>query len=98
MSPEFLEKWEKLLEGVEKQVIPVHFIKRIVLKLKGRKRQSVNIQKLIEKGFESEDIEDIITEKLIELDDMVVGIEFELNVASIADEVQPQTDKLLKGL
>ncbi len=98
MSPEFLEKWEKLLEGVEKQVIPVHFIKRIVLKLKGRKRQSVNIQKLMERGFDSEDIEDIITEKLVELDDMVVGIEFELNVESIADEVQPQTDKLLKGL
>jgi len=98
MSPEFLEKWEKLLEGVEKQVIPVHFIKRIVLKLKGRKRQSVNIQKLMERGFDSEDIEDIITEKLVELDDMVVGIKFELNVESIADEVQPQTDKLLKGL
>lgn len=98
MSPEFTEKWEKLLEGVNKEVIPLHFVKKFILKLKGRRRQSINVQKLFESGYESEEIEEIITEKLIDLDDQVVGIEFILNIQSIAEEVQPETDKLLNGL
>jgi len=98
MSPEFVEKWEKLLEGVDKEVIPLHFVKKFILKLRGRRRQSINVQKLIESGYESKEIEEIITEKLIDLDDQVVGIEFILNIQSIAEEVQPETDKLLNGL
>jgi hypothetical protein len=98
MSPEFIEKWEKLLEGVEKEVIPLHFIKKFILKLKGRKRHSINIQKLLEAGVSTSQIEEIITEKIVELDDQVIGIEFILNVKSIAEEVQPETDKLLNGL
>lgn len=98
MSPEFIEKWEKLLEDVDKQKIPVEFIKKIILKLSGRRQHTINIGKLLEQGLYPEDIEDVISEKLIELDELVVGIEFILNVEYIADTVQPETDHLLKGL
>lgn len=98
MSPEFIEKWERLLEDVDKQKIPVEFIKKIVLKLVGRKQHTINIQKLMERGLYPEEIEDEISTKLIELDELVVGIEFILNVESIADTVQPETDRILNGL
>jgi hypothetical protein len=98
MSPEFIEKWEKLLEDVDKQKIPVEFIKKIILKLTGRKQHTINIEKLINQGLYPEEIEDTISEKLIELDDFVIGIEFILNVESIADTVQPETDRILNGL
>ena len=98
MSPEFIEKWEKLLEDVDKQKIPVEFIKKIILKLTGRKQHTINIEKLINQGLYPEEIEDAISEKLIELDDFVIGIEFILNVESIADTVQPETDRILNGL
>lgn len=98
MSPEFIEKWEKLLEDVDKQTIPVEFIKKIILKLKGRKRHTINISKLIEQGLYPEDIEEAVTSKLIEYDSDVIGIEFLLNVESIAETVQPETDRLLNGL
>jgi hypothetical protein len=98
MSPEFIEKWEKLLEDVDKQQIPVEFIKKIVLKLVGRKQHTINIQRLLEQGLYPDEIEDAISTKLIELDELVIGIEFILNVESIAETVQPETDRLLNGL
>lgn len=98
MSPEFIEKWERLLEDVDKQKIPVEFIKKIVLKLRGRRQQTINIGKLTAQGLYPEEIEDVISGKLIELDELVIGIEFILNVESIAEIVQPETDRILNGL
>jgi hypothetical protein len=98
MSPEFIEKWERLLEDVDKQKIPVEFIKKIILRLSGRKQHTINIQRLLEQGLYPEEIEDAISTKLIELDELVIGIEFILNVESIAETVQPETDRLLNGL
>jgi hypothetical protein len=92
------KKWERLLEDVDKQKIPVEFIKKIILKLQGRKQHTINIQRLLEQGFYPDEIENVISTKLIELDELVIGIEFILNVESIAETVQPETDRLLNGL
>ncbi len=98
MSPEFIQKWETLLQDVDKNKVPVEFIKKIVLKLEGKKQRTINVERLLDQGLDPEYIEDIVSRKLIELDDLVVGIEFILNVQTIADCVQPETDKLLNGL
>jgi hypothetical protein len=98
MSPEFIEKWERLLDDVDKQKIPVEFIKKIILKLRGRKQHTINIHRLLDQGLDPEDIEDAISNKLMELDELVTGIEFILDVESIAEIVQPETDRILNGL
>lgn len=98
MSPEFIQKWENLLQDVDKQKVPIEFIKKIVLRLEGKRQRTINIEKLLDQGLEPEHVEDIISRKIIELDDEVIGIEFVLNVQSIADIVQPETDRLLNGL
>jgi hypothetical protein len=98
MSPEFIQKWERLLEDVEKQKIPVEFIKKLVLKLEGKRQHTINIEKLLSQGLDPDQIEEVVSRKLHELDDVVVSIEFILNVQSIAETVQPETDKLLSGL
>jgi hypothetical protein len=98
MSPEFIQKWETLLQDVDKNKVPIEFIKKIILKLRGKKQKTINVERLLDQGFDPDDIEDIVSRKLIELDDSVVGIEFILNVQTIADFVQPETDKLLNGL
>ena len=98
MSPEFIQKWERLLEDVEKQKIPVEFIKKLILKLHGKRQHTINIEKLINQGLDPDQIEEIVSRRLNELDDEVVSIEFVLNVQSIAETVQPETDKLLNGL
>ena len=98
MSPEFIEKWEHILEDVEKNRIPVQFIKKLIIKLEGKKQQTINIQKFLQQGLDPEQIEDAVGRKLEELDDMIVSVEFILNVQSIADTVQPETDRLLGKL
>jgi len=98
MSPEFIAKWEHILEDVEKNRIPVEFIKKLVIKLQGKKQQTVNIEKFLNQGLEPEQIEDVVSRKLDELDEQIVSVEFVLNVQSIADTVQPETDRLLGKL
>lgn len=98
MSPEFIAKWEHILEDVEKNRIPVQFIKKLVIKLQGKKQQTINIQKFLSQGLDPEQIEEAVSRKLDELDELVVSIEFILNVQSIADTVQPETDRLLGKL
>jgi hypothetical protein len=98
MSPEFIEKWEHILEDVEKNKIPVQFIKKLVIKLEGKKQQTLNIEKFLSQGLDPDQIEEVVSRKLQELDNSVVGVEFLLNVQNIADAVQPETDKLLGNL
>lgn len=98
MSPEFIKKWEHILEDVEKNKIPIQFIKKLILKLDGKRQQTINIEKFLSQGLEPEQIEEAIERKLNELDDLIVSVEFVLNVQSIADAVQPATDHFLKDL
>lgn len=98
MSPEFIAKWEHILEDVEKNRIPVQFIKKLIIKLKGKKQQTINIEKLLTQGLDPEQIEDVVSRKLDELDENITSVEFVLNVQSIADTVQPETDRLLGKL
>jgi len=98
MSPEYLRKWEHILEDVEKSKVPVQFIKKIVVRMVGKRQHTINIQALLKQGLEPEEIEEVVSRKLNELDPLITSFEFVLNVESIADTVQPQTDKLLNKL
>jgi len=98
MSPEFFKKWEHILEDVEKNKIPIQFLKKLVVKLQGKRQHTINIKTLLKQGLEPDEIEEVVNRKLYELDDEIVGVEFVLNVESIAEIVQPHTDKLLSGL
>jgi hypothetical protein len=98
MSPEFIQKWEHILEDVEKQKVPIQFIKKLIIKLEGKRQQTINIQKFLSQGLEPEQIEEVVSRKLNELDDLVTSVEFILDVQSIAETVQPETDRLLNKL
>jgi len=98
MSPDFIDKWEHILEDVEKNKIPVEFIKKLIIKLEGKKQQTINIQKLLQQGLSPDQVEDAVSRKLQELEDFIVSVEFILNVQSIAETVQPETDRLLNKL
>lgn len=98
MSPDFIKKWEHILEDVEKQKIPVQFLKKLIIRLQGKRQQTINIEKFLQQGLDPEQVEEAISRKLNELDDEILAVEFILNVQSIADTVQPETDKLLNKL
>ncbi len=98
MSPDFIKQWEHILEDVEKQKIPVEFIKKLVIKLQGKRQKTINIKKFLDEGLAPEQIEEAVSRKLSEHDDEILSVEFVLNVESIAETVQPETDRLLNKL
>lgn len=98
MSPDFIKQWEHILEDVEKQKIPVEFIKKLVIKLQGKRQKTINIKKFLDEGLAPEQIEEAVSRKLSEHDDEIISVEFVLNVESIAETVQPETDRLLNKL
>jgi hypothetical protein len=98
MSPEFVEKWEHIIQDVEKTKIPVEFIRKLILKLSGRRQRTINVQLLLDQGMEPDDIEELVSQKLEEYNDDMISVEFVLNIEGIAEIVQPETDSLLKGL
>ena len=96
MSPELFQKWEHIVDEVDKTKIPVEFIKKLVLKLDGRRQRTINIKSLFKQGLDSDEIELAVVRKLEEHDHEMIGIEFVLDIEGIADIVQPTTDELLK--
>lgn len=98
MSPDFIKQWEHILEDVEKQKIPVEFIKKLIIKLRGKRQQTINVKRFLDQGLDPDQIENAVSKKLAELDDEIISVEFVLNVESIAETVQPETDKLLGKL
>lgn len=98
MSPEFTAKWEHILQDVEKNKIPIQFITKLILRMRGKKQHTVNVQRMLKQGLEPDQIENVLNRKLEELDDNIVSVEFILNVESIANTVQPETDRLLSRL
>lgn len=97
-SNEFLEKWEHIIEEVTKTEVPLDCIKKVVIRLRGKKQRTVNLSTLRKQGLDIEEIEIVLTRTLVELGDDVRDIDFVVDAALVAELVQPETDKLLNGL
>jgi len=92
------EEWTRILKDVEKNEIPVHFLKSITVNLRDGTAVDVNISQLILEGIEPEIIEQQLNQRLKELDDYIEDVDFYINVDSVSKTVQPFTDDLLKNL
>lgn len=92
------EEWTRILKDVEKNEIPVHFLKSITVNLLDGTSVEVNITQLLSEGLDPETIEQQLNEQLVELDDYIQDVDFYINVDSVSRTVQPFTDELLKDL
>jgi hypothetical protein len=97
-SEEFIRKWEHIIDEVHITNVPVECIKKVMIKLQGRRQKTINVQMLRRQGVETEEIEMLITRQLSELSDIIRDVDFMLDVEAVAELVQPETDKLLKGM
>jgi hypothetical protein len=99
-SDEFLEKWEHIIAEVEvtKTEVPLDCIKKIVIRLYGKKQKTINLQTLRRQGLDSDELETVLSRALTEFGDQVRDIDFVVDVGAVAEMVQPETDKLLNGL
>ena len=98
LSDEFLSKWEKLVKDADKKDIPVECVKRIVIKLNDNRRRYLNISSLRKQGLNIAQMEAVISAKLTEYENNILGLDFFVDVESVAELVQPETDKILGKL
>jgi len=97
-SDEFLDKWEHLIKEAPKTEVPLECLKKIIIKMHGKRQRTVNLDVLRKQGLDIEEIEVVLTRTLLELDQRVRDIEFVVDTVLVAELVQPETDKLLKNL
>jgi len=97
-SDEFLEKWEHIIEEVTKTEVPLECIKKVIIRLHGKKQRTVNLATLRKQGLDIDEIEIILSRTLTEIGDQVRDIDFVVDAALVAEIAQPATDKLLNGL
>lgn len=97
-SDDFITQWEHILSDVTTTDIPIECIKKIVIRLEGKKQKTVNLSTLRKQGLDWDEIETVVSRTLTGFGDSVHNVEFVLDIAAIAELVQPETDKLLKKL
>ena len=95
---ELLDQWEIIVKEVNKTDVPLECIKKIVIKLAGKKQRTINLHTLLKQGLHIEDIEALVSRTFSELDSEIVDVDFVVDIKSVAALVQPETDKILSKL
>jgi hypothetical protein len=98
LDRDFLEKWEHIIQDVNKTDVPLECIKKIVIKLHNKRQKTNNLHTLKRQGLSLEEIEPIINRTFSELDSEIADVDFVVDIDSVAKIVQPETDKLLGKL
>jgi hypothetical protein len=93
-----VDKWEDVLASVDKDQIPIDCVKKILFKLKGGKQKTINLKKLRDSGLELEEIEIVVTRSMFDLQKDIINMDFVIDVQTVADHIQPLTNKLLEKL
>lgn len=95
---DILDQWEVIISEVNKTDVPLECIKKIVIKLAGKKQRTINLHTLLKQGLHIEDIEALVSRTFSELDSEIVDVDFVVDIKSVAALVQPETDKILSKL
>jgi len=94
----FINQWELILADVNKTDVPLECIKKVVIKLAGGKQKTINVHTLLRQGMDLEEVESMLTRYFGENDAQIRDVDFVIDVAAVANLVQPETDKLLGKL
>jgi hypothetical protein len=94
-NDEFLSQWEHIISSVSKTDVPLECIKKVVIKLKQGRQKTINVHTLLKQGLELEEVEIMLTRFFQEHDREIRDVDFVVDVTSVAELVQPETDKLL---
>jgi hypothetical protein len=97
-NDDFLDQWENIIADINKTDIPLECIKKIIVKLEGGRQKTINLQTLKKQGLDLDEIESVLTRYLSENDTIIRDVDFMVDIAAVANLVQPETDKLLGKL
>ena len=98
LDDDFLARWEQIVNDVDKDHCPISCVKKVVFKTRDRRQKSINLRNLRKQGIDDDSIETAVTNFIAENEDNIVHMELVLDVEAVAEIIQPETDKLLKGI
>jgi len=99
LPPDVIQKWETIVDNVDKDHIPIDCVKKIIFKLNGRPTQKTfNIANLRKQGLDEDEIQVVIERAASEYGPDLRTLEFILDVEAVAEILQPETDELLRGI
>lgn len=97
-NDDFLTQWEHIVAEVNKTDVPLECIKKVVVKLAGNRQKTINVHSLLRQGLDLSEVETMLTRFLNEHDREIRDVDFVVDISSVANLVQPETDKLLGKL
>lgn len=92
------QKWELILKSVTKDEVPVELLESLTVNLVDGSKVHIEIKDLLDSGRHPHDIEDQINQKLSDLDDVIVDVDFFISIDRVSEVVSPMTDKILKNI
>jgi hypothetical protein len=98
LTEDFRARWEKIVDQVDKEHVPIDCVKKVVFRTQDRKQRTINLRRLRSQGIDEDSIEKAIENFIADNEDDIMSMEFVLDVDAVAQRLQPETDKLLKGM
>ena len=95
---EQIKKWESILRSVTKEEVPVELLESLTVNLVDGTKVHVDIKELLENGRDPRDIEDHINQRLSDLNDVIVDVDFFISIDRVSETVLPMTNKILKNI
>ena len=98
LDQDFMRQWERIVNDVDKDHVPIQCVKKVVFRTADRRQRSINLRTLRKQGIDDDTIETAVSKFISEHEDAIVSMELVLDVEAVAAAVQPETDRLLKGM
>jgi hypothetical protein len=92
------KRWKDIVEGVDKKEVPIDILQQIIVNLIDGTNISIDVKKLLADGMIPNEIETMLDDKFNELDAYIQNVDFLIDIDKVVSAVQPETDKVLKGL
>ena len=94
-----LDKWKKVIDSIDQEMIPIDCVKKVVFKLADGKQRTINLSTLRKQGLDIEDIEVVVSKNMGTIyDKEVVKLDFVVDVNAVADRIEPLTKGYLEKL
>jgi len=97
-SDDWLDRWEEIIDQVDKDHIPIECVKKVVFRLEGGRQKTINLRRLRDQGLDDDGVHTLVDRFVQDQSDNITNMEFVLDIEAVAQLLQPETDKLLKGI
>jgi hypothetical protein len=98
LDRDFLERWEQIVSDVEKDHVPIECVKKVVFRNADNKQKTINLRALRRQNLNTDEISAVVERYIQDNEENIASMEFVLDVEAVAEILQPETDKLLKGM